>query len=340
MTITYAQLFCTVKDILADLETPGGSEARWYEAICGASDVLAKEIGHFIPVTDTKKFHGRGGLRLFIHPLLTVTSIINEETTLTTADYLSHPDNRHWPNGPYSWLEVSSDATLLSVWEDESNGVEIAGRWGKYERTAALTAVASAQLIGATTLTVDDGSQVSPGMVLKHESEQELVTGWSTPTAAVTTLDGTLAQGAEEVNVNDGTKAKIGETVRMGFEQVRVRDIQTNKWLVARGWNGTANVQHADDLAVDVYRTVTVERGVNGTTAAAHAGSLTLSRYLVPDDIRDLTREAAILKMNKARSGYAGKSGNEQTGVVFYNDEFPERELTRLKNLYSIPRTR
>jgi hypothetical protein len=87
---------------------------------------------------------------------------------------------------------------------------------------------------------------------------------------------------------------------------------------------------------VDVYRKFTVVREVNGTTAAAHDNATAISRYLVPADILFLCKEIATLMLNKAGSNYAGKSGNDQLGTVFYNDAFPRFDLERIRDHYSI----
>jgi len=85
-----------------------------------------------------------------------------------------------------------------------------------------------------------------------------------------------------------------------------------------------------------VYRTVTVERAVNGTTAAAHLLNAAISRYMVPDDILFLTKQIATLMINKARGGYAGKSGNAESGEVYYHDVFPRYEIERIKQNYRL----
>ena len=79
---------------------------------------------------------------------------------------------------------------------------------------------------------------------------------------------------------------------------------------------------------------------MNGTTAATHATSTAISRYFVPDDILYLTKEIATLSANKALSGYQGRTGNGETGVVFYNDAFPKFDIDKVKSNYYIPRIR
>ena len=340
---TYAQLFCTVDDLVSDMEAPGGDVTRLFQAIRDASDYLQKEIGHFIPVTEAKKFNGLGEPILFTPPLLAITSLVNDGDTLVAdTDYIASPTARHWNNGPYSWLEVGPDATQLSEWVDEANGVVITGRWGKYERSALLTctvADTTQQSASQTTLKVSNGAEVSPGMVLKLGDEQELVTGYSDPTASVTTLNGAVAAADDEITVANSALVNVGEIIRADFEQMKVRDrnTTTHKLSVWRGWNRTNRVAHLTAAAVDVYRPFTVERNVNGTTAAVHANGLAISRYFAPDDIQFLTREVATLMLNKAKGGYAGRSGNEQTGVTYYNDAFPKFDIERIKEKYYLP---
>jgi hypothetical protein len=85
-----------------------------------------------------------------------------------------------------------------------------------------------------------------------------------------------------------------------------------------------------------VYRTFTVSRGVNGTTAAAHS-SKAISRYMAPYDVNWLARQMAGLMWKKARSGFAGKVGNQELGEVFYQNEFPE-QIKQVRANYRIVR--
>ncbi len=340
----YAQLFCTVNDLVSDKQAPGVDEARMFQAIKEASDWVQKDLGRFIPVTMTRFFSGNGSDKLLVPPvLLAVTEILNDGVTLSTNDYLLKPDQGYWANGPFGKIEANVNSTLVKNWSTEQNGVEVEGRWGRYERSATIGATvkdSTEQSSSQTTLKVSDGSKVSPGMVLLIGSEQEAVIGWEAPTAGVTALNGGISANDEIITVDNGSLVNIGETIRIGFEQMRVIDKQSHQLSVTRGWNGTGRVLHADDAAVDVYRTVTVERGVNGTEAAAHALDTAISRYYVPDDVLMLTKEIATLSVNKALSGYQGRTGNADTGVVFYNDIFPRFDIETVKKNYHIPRAR
>jgi hypothetical protein len=343
----YAQLFCSVADLVADKQSPGIDEAQMFKAIQQASDFVQKEIGWFLPVTLTRSLHGHGSYKLFVPPLLSITSIVNwagttSPVTLSASDYLLIPNNGFWANGPFTEIIVNPFATLLRSWCDLQNGVEIAGRWGMYERSGdtGATVQDDPQSSGSGTLKVSDGGKVSPGMVLLIGSEQEAVTGWSLPTTGVTAINmvAGLTASDDVMTVDDASLLHIGEIARAGFEQMKIKDIQGNDCELIRSWNGTRNVAHANDLAIDVYRTVTAERGVNGTTAASHAKTTAISRYFVPDDVLYLTKEIATLSANKALGGYQGRTGNAETGAVFYNDASPRFDIETVKSNYRIPR--
>jgi hypothetical protein len=339
-TINYKQQFCTVQDLIADLPSPGSDMTRMYQAICEASDYLQKEIGWFVPVTLTRKFNGKNLPCLHVPPLLAISSIVNDDDTLTTSDYILKPEGGAWGNGPYIEIYPDPDSTTLVYWYNEIDHVVVTGRWGLYERsgdTGATVQNSPEQSSTQGTLKVSDGSKVSPGMVLLIGTEQQAVTGWSDPTAAVTTLNGAVAAGDETVTFVNGALINVGEVFRVGFEKMKLIDKQTHQGAVIRGWDGTGRVAHLTGSAVDIYRTITVERGVNGTTGAAHAISTTISRYFMPDDIQYLAKQIATLIVNKAKSGYQGRTGNAETGVIFYNDAFPKFDIERIKQNYYIP---
>jgi hypothetical protein len=342
VTISYAQFFCTVADLVSDKQAPGLDETRMFQAIRDASDFVQKHIGWFIPVTLTRSFQGNGSGRLALPAmLLGITSITNDGVTLATTDYVLKPDDGYWASGPFGELHVDEDSNLLSAWSEDKNGVAISGRWGMFERSGISGATVqdtTQQSDSQRTLKVSDGGKVSPGMVLLIGSEQEAVTGWEAPTEAVTVLNGAITAADEIITVDNGALVHSGEILRVDFEQMKIKDIRSNQCSVIRSWNGTGKVAHADDKAVDVYRTVTVDRGVNGTTAAVHANGVAISRYFVPDDILYLTKEIATLSANKAQGGYQGRTGNDQTGVVFYNDAFPQFDIQKIKENYYIPR--
>ena len=340
----YAQTFCTVRDLISDAQAPIADEARLFQAIREACDHLAKEIGWFIPVTLTRGFQAPEAVAsLFVPPLLSIASISNEAQALTSVDYILKPDDGHWANGPYTKIVADPDSSLLYTWDDETDGVSITGKWGLFNRSAALTATVAdttQQTDNQLTLKLSNAGEASPGMVLLIGTEQELVTGWSTPTASVTALNGAATISDEILTVDDASLVNIGELIRIDFEQMLVKDrnTSTNKLYVLRGYNNTARAAHLNDATLDVYRTVTVERGVNGTTAAVHANGVSIARYFAPDDIQYLAKQIATLIVQKAKSGYQGRTGNQDTGVVMYHDAFPRYDIERIRKTYALGR--
>lgn len=340
----YAQSFCTAAELDDDLNLLGSVRADvLMDKIMAASDYLQKEIGWFIPVTMTRTFHGLGLPYLYLPPLLALTgNILNDDDTLVSTDFIYIPEGRWWANGPYSQLDVDPDAVNLSVWMNEQEGVSIPGRWGLYEEsesTGATVADTTQQDASQATLKVSSGAKVSPGMVLLIGTEQEHVTGWSTPTAAVTTLGAAWDAQSSEVTLA-AALLNIGEVGRVGLEQFKVLDNNGTLYYVQRGWNKTRQVSHLSAANVDVYRTVEVVRGVNGTTAATHANGASVSRYKAPSDVNYLCRQIAALMLKKAQAGFAGKTGNEDIGTVTYNNEFPMIAMKEIKGNYKIYRLR
>ena len=332
-----AQVFCTFEEICNDLNLPGGDVAAIMRHIRAAGKTIVQEIGMFIPFTAAKRFDGNGLDFMWVPPLLAVTSIVDDDDTYASTDYLLYPRQKHWQNGPYTQIGHDPDGDY-ATWTVERDIVVITGRWGKWEKEETTSAAVGTggQSDSAATLLVTNGSKVSPGMVLLINSEQELVTGYSTPSTAVTTIAEDLDTSEEEITVADGTKVYDGETIRVNYEQMKVLEIQSNTLHVRRGWNNTAKATHTSGANVDAYRTFTVERGVNGTSAAAHTAATTIYRYLVPDDINYLAREIATLMLKKSQGAYAGKTGNAELGEVYYHDAFPRFDLDRLRLHYEV----
>lgn len=328
----YQQVYATVGELISDLKLVG-SEAGLLDRIKEASRLVTNRLGVFLPISEARTFDPDAQGKLATDPLLAVTSIDNDGTAVTATDYRLMPRNRLWLNGPYTSIEH-----LVGSWS--TNGVDVTGRYGKYEDSVALDVSAVTQLVGDTTLVVSDGSRVSPGMVVLVESEQELVTAGNgdddspAPTLATSTLSVAVDADSEEITVSNGAEFKRGEVIRLSTEDLYIRKIVGNVLVCGRGWNGTQKAAHAGSLAVYVYRTVTVTRGVNGTVAAAHAGKA-LQRMLVPEDINWLTRQVAGLMRMKAAAGFSSKSGNSELGETFYYSEFPQA-FARLWETYKV----
>jgi hypothetical protein len=319
--------YCSTIEVIKDLAIPGDN-GRIMDFIRSASTYIDRKIGQFIPSVETRHYTGDGRPDLYIDPLLAITTIKNDLTTLVATDYSLQPNSRYWENGPYSRITLE-----YGTWYPDLGSVEITGRWGKYEETALLAASVS-QLIGDSTLVLTNGSLASPGNALLIQDEQELVTGYGATTTATSKTNGALDVDDESITVDNGAEFFEGETLIIDLEKIYIHMINGHLLYVTRGWDNTRRATHIDDSVIKVYRTLTVERALNGTTAAAHT-TVGLYKYMPPADVNFLCREMAALMYQKAKTGYIGRSGNEESGESFYISAFPS-DIKRLQDQYRI----
>jgi hypothetical protein len=325
-----AQLYCTINDLVQDLQI-GGDEPKLMQHILSASQYIERHIGQFIPILDSRIFASRcRGQELNTGALLSTSAVTVDSIAVT--DYTTEPSERCWLNGPYTSLMREARWGELA---------QVSGNWGYYEEIEEIGADVT-QLLADKTLTVSNGSLVSPGMILLIEDEQELVTagagGTMSPVAdaAISLLNGAIDNATETVTVDNGAEFHIGEVVQIDTEDFYIRKIGGNSLICGRGWNGTTQAAHTDDSAISVYRTFAVTRAVNGTIAAAHTDA-DLRRFLPPPDVNWLCRQIAGLMRQKAMTAFAGRAGNADTGETFYINEFPRVVIEAVKSNYVIP---
>ncbi len=329
------RLYCTLAELLDDLET-GGIKA-WKEnqvmnKIGAASEWIDRNLGQFIPTMETRRFDGTGDEDLWVDPLLSVSAIQVDSLTLQGNDYLLYPRQRHWENGPYTRIACDRDSTNIGAWPARRDIVSISGRWGLYERSVQLAANSS-QLIGDTSLVVTNGAEVSPGMVLLVEDEQEVVTATGAASDSTANLNGGIDGNEEEIALDDASKVNPNEVLRIDFEQMRVLDKANNLVLVSRGYNGTRRTGHQTGADVYVYRTYSVRRGANGTTAAAHSNA-GLRRYAPPEDVNGLCRQMAALMLRMAQTGFSDEWVTTRQ-VILRHNAFP-KEIEKIRQAYTI----
>jgi len=337
------RLYCTFADMIADLSpTLGGDEVTWLKHIRAASQFIDVRLGAYIPYAQTISCDGSYGVQQKLPmPLLEVTgTVMNWTTALTTGtDFLLWPDDRMWPNGPYTKLVMAPLAPHGTIWLPFADGVKVPGLWGMYELaidTGVNLAAAQTDGVG-TSVQVADGSKLSPGMVLFLDaSEQELITATGAPTPAVTTLSQAMSATDDVITPGNVNAVNVGETIRVDFEKMLVVDKNVAQWSVYRSWNKTKASAHLAGANADVYRTFTVSRGVNGTTAGAHNNGIDVLRYVPPEDVGFLCRSIAALMKKLADSQFAGRTGDAALGTVFYNDAFPKDTLEKLEENYAL----
>lgn len=324
-----AQIYCTVGELIDGLGL-NGDEPRLLQRIREASAFMARRLGRFLPVLETRKFAGDSAESLNLDDgLLEIVSVKVNGAAVT--DYTAKPASRCWENGPYTWLERAGG------W---GQSVEIEGWWGLYREAESL-GVTVTQAASATTLALPAGNVLSPGMVLQVDDEMELVTagngGPRSPaaSAAESQLAASVDHAAEELEVDNGAEFYPGEVLQIGVEDVYIRKIAGNRLVTTRGWNGTTKTAHEVDAPISVYRTYAVERAVNGTEVAEHA-SAAVVRCLPPADVHWLAQQIAALMRQKALTAFGGRAGNPDQGESFYVNEFP-RQIADIAANYSLP---
>jgi len=320
------QIFCTANQVIEDLHLRG-FEDTLLDRIKEASDMIRRKGGLFIPVSETRKY-GQDPLRvdepLYVDHLLAVTGTITNDGAAVT-EYTLYPLNKCWENGPY--IQIAQDGN----WADE-DGIEIPGRWGKYEEDAALGLTGTQATAVITTLEVTNGSLISPGMILKIGDEQEYVTEGNgsknspAATAATSLVNGSIYEADSSIAVDNGAEFNAGEVIQIDVEDMKILKVNGNMLAVERGWNGTTPADHANDEGIGVYRTFTVMRGVNGTKAAAHSAA-EIYQCKVPESVNYLCRQIAALMRMKAASGFTGITGNAEGGQGSYYSEFPPNQI-------------
>lgn len=200
--------YCTLAELDDDLDLGGNwqERAKYFIHVRAASTWLEQRVGAFTPFTAARRFDGTGTIHLQVDPLLSVTTLVNDTSTLETTDYLLYPRNKHWENGPYTRVTVDPDASNLSVWTAEEDIVVITGSWGLYSETEATGTTVASISDSATTLTPADATKIAVGMVLLVESEQMLVT-------KETSSNFTVVRGANGTTAAAHTSAAISRYV-------------------------------------------------------------------------------------------------------------------------------
>lgn len=326
--MSWTQVFTNTKMLIDSLGLPG-DEPGLLRRVREASSYLHGVMGEFVPVTETRTFESRfDSGELPIGTLLALTSITDlDGNTISTDDYELRPRNRTRPNGPYTRIDGPLEASIT-------------GRWGRYEGwlTSGLTGTLATTAV--TSLSVSNGGLLWPGMIIKLDDEQCLVTAANggenspTPTAAVSVVTSNAADDDDVIAVTNGAEFLAGEVIRIGYEDMIIRRIVGHDLVVSRGWNGTRRAAHLANAAISVYRTVTIERAANGTTAATHAAAaLTIAE--IPEDVMYLATQIAALMRGKAQTGFTGRAGNAESGESFWLNEFPRGQIDAVRWKYA-----
>jgi len=282
----------------------------------------------FIPRTQTRVYRWtqREGVRSWVldldEDLLSVTTLQTKAqdsspTTIASSDFFLEPANEDRFHSIE--IDLSSDAAFEAGVSSQRT-ISVAGSWGYSNTTKGAGTVDDSGGISAsdTTLVVSNASLIDVGDTLLIESEQIFVSDRDfAALGSVLINDASVtADLADNVITLDPSHGVLkGEVMRLDSEKMLVESISTNDATVIRAYDGSVLATHANDTAVHINRTLTIERGVNGTTAATHADTTAISKYVVPARIRELVKAEVIFHLQQDRSAWArviGTEGNEQ----------------------------
>ena len=220
--------FISVRDMRQWGARPERQLVGFLRAAC---DFIERQYGNFIPYTDTKRFDGNGDIDLVVPPLISITSISDDGTSLSTSDYLLYPRNGWFDGKPFTRIRIDPDSTLRGVWTWEEDIVVIAGKWGLWEETEEISSVSS-QTDSSNNLVVGDASSLAPGMVVLIDSEQEYIRATGAATDSTANLSEDVDITETEITISDGTAVNIGEIVVVDTEQLLILDIIGNVLVV------------------------------------------------------------------------------------------------------------
>jgi hypothetical protein len=317
--------YCTREEVMDAFDTKESADrfAQVDSAIASASDDIDGWLNRhkhgLAPRLATRYFNWPSpdyavSYRLWFeeNELISATSLTAGATSLTeNTDYFLEPVNS---GPPYTYAEINLNGT--SSFDNSGTAqraIAIVGTWGISDDQEPAGALAEALDASETAVDVTDASLVGVGSVLTVDSERMLVTGRSALSVG-DTLQSSMnaAKNDQVVDLVSGANVHAGEVILIDSEKMKVLDVIGNNATVQRAYQGSTLAAHNSGVTVYAYRTLTVVRGALGTTAATHLTSTAVTKWDVPDLVRDLCRAEAITRLEQEWSAY---------GARVYSDE-------------------
>lgn len=245
----------------------------------------------FYPTLDTRFFDwpinysGSGGrswqIWLDADEMISLIGVTVGGHTVPTTDVRPEPVNS---GPPYSRLEIrlssSSSFSGATTWQ---RAVAAMGLYGFRDDETPGSAISEAVTDSQTTLTVTDSSVVSPGALIRLDTERMLVADAAMVPTGVT-FTGPLTASAVDNLLDVGasvTSFAIGETILLDAERMLIMDVSGSRLVVKRAWDGTVIGAHAT-TPISAPRRLTVIRGSLGTTGADHSTGAPISVHTSP----------------------------------------------------------
>lgn len=309
--------YCTREDVMDAFDTKEASHrsAQVDAAIASASDDVDGWLNrhkHGLAPTDATRYFSwpsrnySQSWRLWLdeNEAVEITSITAGGEAIT--DYFLEPVNS---GPPFTYIEVDLNSTQAFTNSGTSQrAIQVIGTWGINNDQDPAGTLAGAVNGSVTTWNVSDASLVGVGHVLTVDSERVLVTDKAPlDTTVDLAADLDALNSDQSITVPDGTAFHVNEILLVGSERMRIVTIAGNDLTVIRAYDGSTLASHLTGADIYAFRALTVERGALGTAAASHALSAEVTKWHVPDLVKDLTKAAAIVRLEQEFSAYAAR---------------------------------
>lgn len=235
--------------------------------------------------------------------LISATSILAGGVPVT--NYFLEPVNS---GPPFTYIELDlSVGNSFTNANTPQHAISIQGVWGINNDQKAAGLLASAPNSATTSWNVSDSSLIGVGDTLTVDSERVLVTGRSALTTGVTLTAGLTVAKNNQTLAGIGATIQVGETILIDSERMKVVDNNGTDLTVIRAYDGSTLAAHSLGATVYAFRALKVERGALGTTAASHSNGAPVTKWAVPDLVRDLCRAEAITRLEQEFSAYGAR---------------------------------
>ncbi len=306
-----------------DVKEAANRFAQVDDAIASASDSVDGWLNRHkhgcAPTLATRYFDWPGmdyarSYRLWFmeNELISATSITAGGRTLTVdTDIFLEPVNS---GPPYTYAEINlAGQSSFDNTGTRQRAVTITGLWGIGDEARAVGDAFSAMSTSSSFVDVTDSSLFGVGDVLRIDDERMAITERS-PLVTSQTLDAPLddVDADRILHVAAGSALHEGEILLLEEERVKVINIMGNEVVVDRAVGGSTLAVHEAGTVVWALRRLRVDRGVLGTTVASHSAGAPITRWVVPELIRDLAKAEAITRLEQEWSAY---------GARVYSDE-------------------
>ena len=306
-----------VKSALDFAETArnNGQVDRALEAASRSIESLTRR--RFYPETGTRFFDwpDRSGSRpwrlwLDSDELISVTTLTAAGEVIAATDFFLEPANS---GPPFTHVEIDlASSAAFASGDTHQRAVSIAGVFGysaEEETVGSLSGSLAADL-GATA-SVSWTRNIGVGDILKVDSERLIVTGRSMVDSTQNLGGAGLAASMSDVTVpvTTGSAFLIDQTILIDSERMRIVDIAGNNLTVKRAVDGTVLAAHTAGVDVYAHTGVTVSRAQLGTTLAAHSSAATVTRHVVPGQVRSLCIAEAVNQLQQEGAAYGREVG-------------------------------